>query len=84
MASCAASVLLGAMTSVGRCSSSISQAVVADFPVPVAPSSTTSFSPARTRCERSAMAVGWSPDGWYSEMTSNGAVARWRSVTGRM
>ena len=37
------------MTRVGRCSRSMSQAVVADLPVPVAPSSTTSFSPPRMR-----------------------------------
>ena len=40
LASCAASVLLGASTRVGRCSRSTSQAVVALLPVPVAPSST--------------------------------------------
>ncbi len=60
------------MTSVGRWSRSTSQAVVADLPVPVAPSSTTSFSPAWIRVARSSMAVGWSPDGVYSEMTSKG------------
>ena len=32
LASCAARVLFGAMTSVGRCTCSISQAVVADLP----------------------------------------------------
>ena len=51
------------MTSVGRWSFSISQAVVADLPVPVAPSSTTSFSPAVIRAVSSAIAVGWSPEG---------------------
>lgn len=35
---CAASVLLGCITSIGRCSRSASQAMVAVFPVPVAPS----------------------------------------------
>ena len=84
MASCAASVLFGAITSVGRWSRSTSQAVVADFPVPVAPSSTTSFSPAWIRRARSSIAVGWSPLGRYSLTTSNGATVRWRSVTGRM
>ncbi len=39
-------------------------AVVADLPVPVAPSRTTSFSPARMRFSSSAMAAGWSPLGW--------------------
>ena len=72
------------MTSVGRCSRSISQAVVADLPVPVAPSSTTSCSPARIRCSRSSIAVGWSPEGWKSEITSKGATVRTRSVTGLM
>ena len=71
LASWAASVLFGAMTSVGRCSRSISQAVVADLPVPVAPSSTTSFSPARIRRSSSSIAAGWSPDGSKSETTSN-------------
>ena len=71
LASWAARVLFGAMISVGRCSRSISQAVVADLPVPVAPSSTTSFSPARMRFSSSAIAVGWSPDGSNSVMTSN-------------
>ena len=84
MASCAASVLLGAMTRVGRCTCSMSQAVVADLPVPVAPSSTVSCSPALTRRASSAIAVGWSPLGVYSEITSKGATVRWRSVVGRM
>ena len=48
-ASCAARVLLCASTRVGRCTCSMSQAVVADLPVPVAPSSTTSVSPALMR-----------------------------------
>ena len=50
--------------SVGRWSCSITQAVVADLPVPVAPSNTTSFSPALIRRTISAMAAGWSPFGW--------------------
>ncbi|SKT95793.1 Uncharacterised protein [Mycobacteroides abscessus subsp. abscessus] len=65
LANCAARVLLGAMTSVGRCKRSMSQAVVADLPVPVAPRSTTSFSPARTLRSSSAIAPGWSPAGSY-------------------
>src|SRR6478752_3179978 len=67
-----------------RSTSSMSQAVVADLPVPVAPSSTVSVSPARTRRPSSAIAVGWSPLGVYSEITSKGATVRWRSVVGRM
>jgi len=64
LASWAASVLFGAITRVGRWSFSIIHAVVADLPVPVAPSRTTSFSPALMRLARSAMAAGWSPLGW--------------------
>ena len=45
MASCAARVLFCTITRVGRWTCSISHAVVALLPVPVAPSSTTSFSP---------------------------------------
>jgi hypothetical protein len=76
--------LLGASTSVGRWTRSISQAVVADLPVPVAPSRTTSFSPASTREASSVIAWGWSPLGWKSDTTLNGATVRWRSVVGRM
>src|SRR6478735_2444484 len=72
------------MTSVARWTGSMSQAVVADLPVPVAPSSTVSVSPARTRFASSAIAAGWSPLGVYSEMTSKGATVRCRSVVGRM
>src|SRR5699024_4392916 len=83
-ASWAARVLFGAITRVGRWTCSTSHAAVADLPVPVAPSSTTSFSPAFRRSVSSAIAVGWSPAGWYSETTSSGAVLRCKSVTGRM
>src|SRR4051794_4697401 len=62
----------------------MSQAVVADLPVPVAPSRTTSFSPAWIRAVSSLIAFGWSPDGVYSEIPSKGATVRCRSVTGRM
>jgi hypothetical protein len=83
-ASCAASVLFGAITRVGRCTFSTSHAVVADLPVPVAPSSTTFCSPDSMRRVRSAIAVGWSPDGVKSEITSKGATRRLRSVVGLM
>jgi hypothetical protein len=63
--------LFGAITKVGRCSRSMSQAVVADLPVPVAPSNTLSFAPARMRSVNASMADGWSPDGANSETTSN-------------
>src|SRR6218665_1819027 len=49
---------LCASTSVGRCTCSRSHAVVADLPVPVAPRSTTSASPALMRATSSAIAVG--------------------------
>ena len=84
MANCAASVLFGCMTSSGRWSRSTAQATVAVLPVPVAPSSTTSCSPPRMRFSMSSIAVGWSPDGWNSEITSKGATLRLRSVTGLM
>src|SRR5829696_7545709 len=70
------------MTRVGRCSRSTSQAVVADLPVPVAPSSTTSFSPPSTRRASDSMAAGSSPEGWKSLMTWKGATRRSRSVVG--
>ena len=76
LANCAASVLFGSMTRVGRCSFSASQAIVAVLPVPVAPSSTVSFSPARIRRSIAAMACGWSPAGTMSVTTSNGATLR--------
>ena len=45
LAVCAASVLFGEMMSVGRCTSSMTFAIVKVFPVPVAPSSTCAHSP---------------------------------------
>jgi hypothetical protein len=76
--------LFGAMTRVGRWTCSTTQAVVADLPVPVAPSSTTSFSPPLMRRAISSMAVGWSPLGAKSETTWKGATVRLMSVVGRM
>ena len=84
MASCAASVLFGAITRVGRCSRSISQAVVADLPVPVAPSSTVSRSPARMRFSSASMAAGWSPEGANSLTTSKTPWVGTMSVMARM
>src|SRR5690606_37566689 len=83
LAICAASVLFGSSTNVGRCRRSINQAVVADFPVPVAPSSTTCFSPALIRRSSSSMACGWSPAGSYSLTTLNRPSVRGISLTGR-
>ena len=76
LANCAARVLLGSMTRVGRCSRSASQAIVAVLPVPVAPSSTVCFSPALTRRSISSIAAGWSPAGVMSVSTWNGATLR--------
>ncbi len=58
LANWAVSVLLGSITSIGRCSRSAIQAIVAVLPVPVAPSSTTSFSPAWMRLAISSIACG--------------------------
>ncbi|MEK8170330.1 hypothetical protein NKH77_13490 [Streptomyces sp. M19] len=58
--------------------------MVADLPVPVAPSSTTPFSSARMRRSSSSMAAGWSPLGWKGLTTSKGATLRSIWDTGRM
>src|SRR5687768_9775596 len=71
------------MTSVGRWTCSISQAVVADLPVPVAPSRTTSCSPRLTRSARSLIAAGWSPAGSKSLTTRNLPWVGRRSVVVR-
>ena len=62
----------------------MSQAAVADLPVPVAPSRTTSFCPARRRRSRSSMAAGWSPDGRKSDTTSNRPAFGTMSLSTRM
>ena len=56
--SCAASVLLCAITSAGRSSFSITQAMVAVLPVPVAPSSVVQRSPRSTASATSPIARG--------------------------
>src|SRR3954468_4887840 len=61
----------------------MSQAVVADLPVPVAPSSTVSVSPALTRSARAVMAAGWSPEGSNSLTTRNLPRVGRRSVDAR-
>ena len=65
MQSCAASVLLCAMTSAGRWSFSIVQAIVAVLPVPVAPSSVWKRLPPSIDAAISSIARGWSPIGAY-------------------
>ena len=67
MASWAASDLLGASTSVGRCTCSIVQPMVALLPEPVMPSSVWKRSPRWMLSVSVAMAVGWSPAGSKSD-----------------
>ena len=59
----AARVLLWASTSVGRCTCSMTLAMVKVLPDPVTPSSTCSFSPFSMPSASAAMACGWSPEG---------------------
>src|SRR3954454_12739505 len=61
----------------------ISQAVVADLPVPVAPSRTTSVSPALTRSASALIAAGWSPEGSNSLTTVKRPCVGRRSVVVR-
>src|SRR5207302_7983615 len=64
--SCAASVLLWAITSAGLPTFSIVQAIVAVLPVPVAPTSVWNRSPATRPSPSVSIARGWSPVGWYA------------------
>ena len=72
LASCAASVLLWAMTSVGFCTFSMTLAIVYVLPVPVAPKRTCACWPFSTPAASSSMACGWSPIGSNGATTSNG------------
>jgi hypothetical protein len=63
--------LFGASTRAGRCTASITFAMVKVLPVPVAPSSTWSRSPALRFSTSSGIAVRWSPIGSYSETHLN-------------
>ena len=56
--SCAASVLLCAITSAGRLTSAIVAAIVIVLPVPVAPSSVIARSPSRIPSASAAIAAG--------------------------
>ena len=76
MASCAASDLLGAMTSVGFCTCSIVHAIVALLPDPVMPSRVWYRSPLAMPALSAAMAAGWSPAGSNSETIRNGFCFR--------
>src|SRR5688500_695532 len=62
------------MTSVGRWTCSMVQAMVADFPEPVMPSSVWNRSPRSTPSAKAAIADGWSPAGWKSDTTLNGGT----------
>ena len=64
--------MFGARISVGRCTCSIVQAIVADLPDPVMPSSVWKRSPRRSPSLSAAMAVGWSPAAPKSDTTWNG------------
>ena len=61
--SCAASVLLWAITSAGFWTASIVAAIVIVLPVPVAPSSVRLRSPARMPSASASIAAGWSAVG---------------------
>ena len=74
MQSCAASVLLWAITSAGRCSFSIVHAIVAVFPVPVAPRMVWKRFPAATEAAISSIARGWSPRGAYRSEAWNSRI----------
>ena len=66
----------GRCTSVGRCTCSIVQAMVALLPEPVMPSSVWNRSPRSMPSASCAMAFGWSPAGAKSETTLNGGTDR--------
>ena len=61
--SCAASVLFGAMTSAGRSTAAMTEAIVYVFPDPVTPSRTCRARPWASPSESSRIAPGWSPAG---------------------
>ncbi len=75
MQSCAASVLLWAMTSAGRWRRSIAQTIVAVLPVPVAPRIVWKRFPADTEAAISSIARGWSPIGAYCSEALNGRIS---------
>jgi hypothetical protein len=65
--SCAARVLLWAITSAGRCTASITPAIVIVLPVPVAPNSVWKRSPCSIPSASAAIAFGWSAVGVKTE-----------------
>src|SRR5205823_1541973 len=83
--SCAASVLLWAITSAGLPTCSIVHAIVAVLPVPVAPTSVVYLSTSRSASLSVAIALGWSPVGRYAPDVLNvgttSSVASMAAVT---
>src|SRR4051812_40999499 len=69
--------------SAGRCTCWIACAMVKVLPEPVTPSRTWSRSPARIPATMSAMACGWSPAGWKSDMSWNGRPVSGATGTAR-
>jgi hypothetical protein len=72
--SCAASVLLWAITSVGLWIRSIAPAIVKVLPVPVAPSSVWNFSFESRPSVRASIAFGWSAVGLYAGLSLNSGI----------
>src|SRR5690606_5378305 len=74
LANWAASAVAGASTRVGFWTFSIVRAMVADLRDPVMPRRVCTLSPASMPAATSAMAFGWSRDGWNSETTRDGGM----------
>ncbi len=74
MQSCAASVLLCAITSEGRWTRSMTPAIVKVLPVPVAPSSVWTPSFEARPSARPSIAFGWSAVGVYAGLSLNFAT----------
>ena len=75
--SCAARLLLGASTIVGRLTRAITDAIVNDFPEPVMPSRVWNWSPRSIPCTSASIAAGWSPAGDRSDTSSSAGMPRW-------
>src|SRR6185312_10181175 len=72
---CAASVLLGASTRVGRCTACTTFAIVKVLPEPVTPSSVCAARPASNPSISFAIACGWSPEGRYGATSSKRSLS---------
>ena len=68
-----------AITSVGRCTASITPAIVIVLPVPVAPSSVWKRSPVAHALGQPAIAFGWSAVGVKTESSLKSGIAPYRS-----